>query len=155
MFGCNYHLDGPRSSQLKIEALGTPKLCQRRGSGGTSASTSATSTLVPPLRCLAECTGVIPDIFDFTAEASHFATLVRALCGRPETSRRPGHTIGMEREHPVDSRSAKTALVLREGARKKPLHRIIQITGDHSTVFRFFTVSATTTALRRPGHTLE
>jgi hypothetical protein len=78
----------------------------------------------PQLCCLAGGTkqadipGVISDIYDFTAEAAHFATLVRALCGRPETSRRPGHTIGMEREHPVDSRSAKTALVLREGARK-------------------------------------
>ena len=69
-------------------------------------------------RCLAECTGVIPDIFDFTAEAAHFATLVRALCGRPETSCRPGHTVEMEREHPVDSRSAETALVLRERRRK-------------------------------------
>ena len=61
---------------------------------------------------------MIPDIFDFTAEATHFATLVRALCGRPETSRWPGHTIGVERDHLVDSRSAKTALVLSERARK-------------------------------------
>eukprot|EP01046_Picozoa_sp_COSAG06_P042847 COSAG06_NODE_5520_length_3427_cov_3.151442_5_plen_153_part_01 len=93
-----------------------------------------------PAWCLAECTGVIPDIFDFTAEAAHFATLVRPLCGRPETSCRPGHTVEMEREHPVDSRSAETALVLRERRRKNHYTESfkLQATTRRFSVFRPF-----------------
>ena len=56
----------------------------------------------------------VSDIFDFTAEAAHFATLVRALCGRPEARRRPGHTIGMVGKAQEVPGSARNGLVLRE-----------------------------------------
>ena len=77
--------------------------------------------------CLADVPRVISDIFDFTAEAAHFATLVRALCARPETSRRPGHTIGMVGKAQEVPGSARNGLVLRERRRK-----------NHYTEFEFF-----------------
>ena len=81
----------------------------------------------PCTRCLADIPRVISDIFDFTAEAAHFATLVRALCARPETSRRPGHTIGMVGKAQEVPGSARNGLVLRERRRK-----------NHYTEFEFF-----------------
>ena len=65
---------------------------------------------------------------------------MRALCGRPETSCRPGHTVEMEREHPVDSRSAETALVLRERRRKNHYTESfkLQATTRRFSVFRPF-----------------
>ena len=88
---------------------------------------------------LAECTGVIPDIFDFTAEAAHFATLVRALCARPETSRRPGHTIGMVGKAQEVPGSARNGLVLRERRRK-----------NHYTEFEFFRATTRRCSVCRP-----
>ena len=85
------------------------------------------------------CPGVIPDIFDFTAEAAHFATLVRALCGRPETSRRPGHTFTMLGKAQEVPGSARNGLVLREGVRK-----------NHYTEFEFYRATTRRFSVSRP-----
>ena len=100
-------------------------------SGGRKASTAG--------RCLADIPSVISDIFDFTAEAAHFATLVRALCARPETSRRPGHTIGMVGKAQEVPGSARNGLVLRERRRK-----------NHYTEFEFFRATTRRFSVCRP-----